>query len=577
LHHSKIYQEEEKIETRYSNMTTLKKTRSIGLVRAEKNAETILSRLRETEEPMQLVQSLAAQDFVVAWNVADDEQRVDLLRLGAPEQTDLLVDLSCWEGDHPNLEALEQTYKPLVLSSLDGAIYALDAIGEELRTLLLKRNATVHLLEDRNEQIQVPETSELLACSDGYYFIEFPDPDAVTDVERALINALLHKPFEEYQRELECVRHDFVSELEESAYRWRTGRLTDYGFSTREEAISLLAPRSAEEARRMAISAPELPLLSDTRLPVLYHENIKGSDFLDNVLEGLGRLTGASVESENSTIGAELASMTNRYFTAAGIDIGDVEAMSQGVTWARDMLSLGLYEAADGVEEEGVRLMAILPPGVLFQVGIGLLYPIQRKARSLLNDHRLVAGVFDPPYRIGLGCMARDIPCLWPPIFDGSADTSHSLFEPVDTELAAFSTRGQVERAEQLIEEAKCLPDLLFEGIKCTTPLLRETPASILVLTALANAAGDRAPTAKPVTPDEARVFSEQVLAIHEDQLLSDALAVLAPLIGADPIAPADLSTETDPASRLLIRLILIARARLGADAAHRVVLIENV
>ena len=135
---------------------------------------------------------------------------------------------------------------------------------------------------------------------------------------------------------------------------------------------------------------------------------------------------------------------------------------------------------------------------------------------------------------------------------------------------------GEVAEAEQLLEEAEQLPSLLFDSLKCEQPPLRATPASILVLNALANAAAGRDPVPKPILREEANVFQEQMLQMNEDQLLTDSLAVLASVVDVNADLPRDFSSDPDPMRRLIVRLIRIGCSRLGSDASERILLIEN-
>jgi hypothetical protein len=551
-------------------------------VSAKDNAVSVLARMQETDNPGALVKTLAPHDLLLAWNEADDEQRVDLFRLADKEQAALLIDLRCWVNDQPDIAAVEETVKPLVLSGVGGAIHVLNTLEPEIRTLLLKSNVRIHLLEDRNEQVTVPDESELIACPDGRYYIEFPDPDRVSDVERAVWSALLYKPFEEYQPEIECVIHDFPSELQEMALRWRTGRLADYGFLPYEKAMSVLVPRSVSEVRQLATKASSYHgMATQMTLPVLYEENLLGNAFLDRVIGLLWSSVDAIAQDRAALLGAELAAMTNLYLTATRTDISDVDAVARGSRWARDTLALGLFEAVDGDVEQGARFLHALVPAFFLQVGLGRIYPLRDRARVLLNDPRFAAvgqaaAVFDPPYFIGLTCLAGDIPSRWPAL-SGEAGRSISLFEPTPEELEPFSCPDDVLEAELLLGEAEIMGKLLFSALKFKEPPLRETPASIVVLTALANGAADRPLEAKPVTFAEARVFGQQALSIQEDQFLRDAMVVLAPLMEVDSVVHEGLEAEADPAKRLLIRLIQIGRNRLGADAAERVLLVEDV
>ncbi len=544
------------------------------------SAEQVLRQMQNLNDPGRLIRSLEPHDLLMAWHLADDEQRADLLTLADKHQVDLLIDIRCWQSDLPDIDEVEALIRPLVMTGIGGATRALLNLEGELRTLLLKRNAQVHLLEDVNEDIMVPDTSELIPCPDGRYFIELPDPDQVTDVERALIQTLLMQPFEFYQPELECIRHELPAELTEISYRWRKGRLADFGFSTREEAIEMMVPCTVEQARQMAENEVELSSDSEFSLPVLYRESFLGNEFLDNVMDVLRSSDAPEQQSRLGTLGAELATMTNLFLSAKGVNLGNVEQVARNTTWARDMMALGLFETADGDEVEGARLITAVSPGIFLRVALGMVYPLRKRARKLLGDRKLIppgrkGSIFDPPYFVGLSCLSRVIPAYCSTV-TREGEFTHSLFEPKERDLRAFSHPRELKQAERLLEEVELLPTLLFDGLKCEQPPVRGTPASILLLNALANAASGREPTASPIEREEANVFAEEFLSITEDRLLADTLAVLAPLIDASDEVAQDPAEDSDPARRLLIRLIKIGRSRLIADAPERTLLIES-
>jgi hypothetical protein len=568
------------METAIKNSVEESVTKSVVLA-ATLTAEETLARLQEMDDPGALVQSIPPHDLLVVWNMADDEQRADLLKLADKSQVDLLVDLKCWKGDTPSMDTVEELIGPLVMSSVDGAMRAIGIMDGELRTLLLKRSARVHVLENRNDDLVVPDTSELIACPDGYYYIELPEPDLVTDVERALLQALLLKPVNDYQPELECIRHELASDLTEMAYKWHCARLADYGFATREEALSLMAPCSVEEVRQAALNADPIAYFpSEIALPVLYRDSLRGNDFLDQVMELIAGSDDETTLGRMASLATELTAMTNLYLSATGVDLGDIDAVSRQISWVRDMLSLGLSEVSNGDEEEGARLLTRLSPGIFLKAAWGILYPLRNRARKILEDHKLRpvgrrGAIFDPPYYIGLDCLARDIPCYWPDLFKKDRP-QHSLLEPGIDALAAFSTKKEVARAEQLLEEAEQLPTLLFDTLKSEHPPVRGTPASILVMNALANAASERDPVPRPILKEEANVFASELLSMSEDQLISDALAVFSPLVDVSLEDSDNPDDDSEPMHRLLIRLIRIGRARLAADAPERALLIES-
>lgn len=545
--------------------------------------DSLLAKIRDADDPGPLVKALAPHDFLVAWRAADDEQRADLMRLADKEQVDLLVDLICWPNDLPDLSALEDLIKPLALSGLGGAVRVLDSLQKELKTLYLKRHARIHLLDNRNDLVPADDASELIPCPDGLYFIEFQEPEKVGDVERAVWWALLNQPFEKYQLELECVRHDLPSELSETALRWRNGRLADWGFVAKEDAVGLLAPRSAAEVRALAKKSKVAlhPLSSSISLPKLFEESYSGHEFLDRVVGALKASGGDAALNRLDDVGAELTLMTGTFLTAISADLQDIDAVATGAGWARDLLALGLFETADGNVDEGARQFAALSPGLFVQVGLGLAYPLAKRAKALLKDPRLARGgrptaIFDAPHRNTLLGLGGEIPLFWRELKKGGV-LAWEYLEPLPGELAAFSTRDELDLCERLLSEAQRLPALLFDALGCDAPPPSETPASMLVLTALANAADGREPRPAPVAYADAVSFKERSGEYSPEKFIGDAMAALALATGTGADGANSPDDEPDALRRLVLRLVIIGRARLMESAPEHAILIEVV
>ncbi|MBW2276815.1 MAG: hypothetical protein JRF63_04940, partial [Deltaproteobacteria bacterium] len=408
-------------------------------------ADDFLRRLGDVDDPLSLVRELPPHDLLFLLREADDELKVELLTLADREQVRSVVDLTCWKDHHPDLAALGALIAPLAMSSLDGADKMLADMTDELRTLFLKRHAVVHVREDKDDDVPAAEGSELIACSDGYYFIEFPRPDDVPDLYRQLLTALLNRPFEEYQRELECIRHDLPSELEELALRWRVARLADHGFETRDESMVLLTPRDPDHVRRAIDSAsdPPYPLRANQRLPAVYGTNLEGREVLDQALQNLATSDDPVFVERNRYIGAELGAMTNRFLAAIGCDLGDLDEIGRSVRLARDTLALGLTAVSGADAVQGARALLTQVPTVLVQAAMGVLAPLRYRARKLLADPRLTlrgqrGALLDLPLSIAVRGLARDLPLRWPAL-EGEAATAAGHGEPGADELEGFS------------------------------------------------------------------------------------------------------------------------------------------
>jgi len=539
----------------------------------EGGADQFLRRLRDADDPLSLARELPPLDLLYVLREADDEAQVELLALAEREQVQGVIDLTCWKDERPDLAALADLIDPLAMASLEGAEKMLDDMTDELRTLLLKRHAVVHVREDKDDDVPAAEGSELIACPDGYYFIELPRPDDVPDLERQLLAALLTRPFEEYQRELECIRHDLPSELEELAFRWRKGRLADHGFETRAESVELLSPRDPEQARRAIDGAnrPPYPLRSDSPLPMVYGRNLEGREVLDRALGALASSDDPAYVERAGVIGAELGAMTSRFLSAIGCDLSDLAAVARGVRAARDTLALGLIAVAGASPERGAQALLTQVPTVLIQSGMGLLAPLRDRARKLLADPGATLGgraigLLDEPLAIAVRSLARDLPLRWPPI-EADAGLAAGHGEPGEDELEPFSSPEQVRRAEDLIAESERAAELVRDRLGFDEPPGAEgVAASSLVLAALVNLSAGEEPDALPLEADRAEVFARSFLEQDDQTAIGQAVAVLAPSCGIVPEGPLDPAEEREPLRRLLLRSVIIGRRRM-ADA----------
>ena len=533
--------------------------------------------LRNADVPHALVAPLAPPDLLLLLREADDEQRGDLLLLSSPAQFTGLCDLACWQGDTRIYTALEHLIWPLVQRGVDEARLAFTRLDEELRTLLLRRHVIVHLREDKDDDIPANDDNELIACPDTFYFIELVSEGETPDVVRGLLQGMLTLPYETYQKELECVRHDMTTELEELALRWRNNRLADLGFATREEGLRLLSQRPAAPLIQQLESAAMAPVPAiDIDVPALYQHTYRDAALLDAAIQHLRQSSVPQHQQRAAQLPAELTAATNMLLSALDCDLSDFDAIARHIALSRDLVCLGLSALHCDTPDTAAHALAHLLPGQLMQAAMGVLAPLRDRARELLRHPALTldndAGAWlDPPHRIALHLLRPHVPAWWAWLTDaGQYAPAPQL--PFPKELQPFAHTSQLALAQQLLDEAEqaaaLLPKLRLLGPWETTPDVLLAFSS-LVMTALANAfAAQRVPTA-PVSPSDAQRFAQAFVAIDEDQSLADALAVLAPHL--DDATPAD-AQAAEARTRLLQRALLIGRARLQSLPAHAVI-----
>jgi hypothetical protein len=540
-----------------------------------RDADRLLARIRESDEPGDIVRALGSPDLLLLLGRADESEGAELLTLSSPEQVREVVDIGCWKRERFDGKALEDLIGPLASFGFDGAAKVLEDLDDEVRFLLLRRHAIVHLREGRDDEIPVPDESEVIESPDGCYLVEFPEPETVPDATRQLFRALFLRPFAEYQPELEALRHELPSETEERAFGFRQGRMADLGFGTREEGLALLSPRHPEQARRLAEQGPPVPPVSaDLPLPVLYRGGLAGRALLDAALERIrslarqpGALDGRRLR-KAETLDAELGAMTSLLLSATDCDLSDPEDIARRVRWARDLLTLGLESTFEGDAARAADGMLTQAPGLFVQAAMGLLEPLGRKARAVLADRRLIAGgrrggLLDPPHFAATEAASREIPSRWPPLDEGM-DLSCAPAALLSSELVPFGTRDEVRRAARLVDEAEAVGSVLAGRLGWRPVGDGEVAASRLLMNTLAHAFADREPCPAPLPRDDADRFAARVLEAAEDELLGDALSLLGPVAGCVGAGGSNPLDDSDPVRRMLARLVLIGRARLA-------------
>ncbi|MBN2527567.1 MAG: hypothetical protein JXR76_14330 [Deltaproteobacteria bacterium] len=539
---------------------------------SKEGAIAFLKKLHHADVPQALVQELGAHDLLLAMAEADDEQRTDLLVLASKEQFEQMVDFSCWDGYEMQLEKVEEFISPLVHSGIGGAIRALDKLNDETRTLMLQNRVIVHLREEKDEDFpDVLDTSDFITTPDGYYGIEIPDAEMCPDVIKELIRAMLFKPFEYYQKELEAIRHELKFDQMEDALRWRNARLADLGFGTFEEGLALLSPRSTKAVKeKMAKKEMPHPLDLESPVPAIYREHLSGNELLDESFALLSGAKDAKWQERATTLQAEMSAMVSLFLTGIKCNLADLDAISKGTVLARDILTLGLSDIAE-TPHEGAAALAYLTPGEILQVGMGLVIPLRERAKKLQYSDVLQTIQLDTPWQVVLDCVSSFIPKWWPMLDDGYA--SASIVEPLPDELEFITTTNRVSQAARYLDEMESLLTVLAQLEWRDGFSSQPVQPSTLILTALCNAYVDGQATLDVVPSRDAEQFTSAFLNQPVEEMLVSSLKVLTlPLNVPEEgsLSPAD---ERHPLRRLLLRLLLIGRDRLESEAVSSAIL----
>ena len=373
-----------------------------------------------------LVRALPPEELYLAILDIGAEDAADIVAMATPEQFRHFIDMAAWrrsdEGPSPPEIA---RWLRLAQEGEEGRKafrHKLAALDVELLTLLLRRELQVHELSE--EDRPVPRNPGMAFYTpDRRFLLEFTG-SAEMPTMRQLIEELYAADAFAAGRMIEGTRWEVPTELEETARRWRDGRLRDAGVPAFEEAISFYARPARREsippatAAVQALSAPGRPLLDDA-LALLSGEELE-------------RAEEAVVYAANAALVANRVALTD-----------PAEVRTQ-LADARATLSLGLELLSSGDPRRAARLLVERPVREIFQAALGEAYALQARARRIAASARLPqaqsATLLDEPLESVVQALLQQRP---------------QLHEPGQRSRRSFASRADLLRASALLDEAE--------------------------------------------------------------------------------------------------------------------------
>ncbi len=282
----------------------------------------------------------------------------------SPEQLVACVDLDGWDG----ARFAPGRFRDWWLAAADAGPETLlrwhGSLDPELLVLELQGRIEVTQKPDdatEREGWAPPPGSQTL---DGdFHYRPLREGDDLAELTM-LLKCLYEANYADYFRVMQGPRHELPIETEEWALRWRTGRLEDLGFPSREDAAALFARIEPEERGELHDDAAVLDV-AGFRLPVWFPKVPIAVDAEHAVLAAAARLP----ESLREGFLYRLMAVANKVAVAYGLPLSDVESVPAAMDEAVRMTSRGLEEIAraNGVATEEVLRRTSLER--LFRVG----------------------------------------------------------------------------------------------------------------------------------------------------------------------------------------------------------------
>jgi hypothetical protein len=340
---------------------------ALAAARGKKRLDLILG----VRDPQALVRALPADELYLTIREIGLGDSAVLVQLASADQFKVFLDLEAWSraGFDPG-KALPWLRAARAGAHLDPKAAArwdrkLATLDREVLYLTLRSSLRILDLEaDPDPEIQ---SDRFMRTPEGKFVIEFlVDGTDYLAVKGLLDDLYAEDPFAA-TRLLSSLRWDLPSELEETALRWRTGRLADLGYPTVEEALSWFARPPKTPAH-----APAPP----ARPPGFFLATLSSGSLLDRAFAGLP-------PAERDAVEGQIVTAANAVLVADSVDPADPDAVRGAFESARGYLELGLDLLSGGKGADAAVALGTTPVKRIFQEGFGRVLALSWRAKEL--------------------------------------------------------------------------------------------------------------------------------------------------------------------------------------------------
>lgn len=332
--------------------------------------------LFHSENPEELVQFFPEQEVFLTIKEVGEKDCLDIISLTTPEQFQYLLDLEFWKRDQLDPEKVLHWMEILLESGEKRLAQFIRSADPEFIALILKRFIRVTTLE--GEHTEKMDSLPLFTL-DQFYFIDFKGMKA-REVFEPFLKTFYRIDSEGYRSLMEGLICELESELEETGYRLRNGRLNDYGFSDFEEALDIyhfINPDSLMKKKRPLVTeAPEALKRESSTYYLTFHNE---GPFFSAILSKMDD------PGELDRLKQETTALCNKAIVAEAIDLSNFSGMERVVKKVYHYLNLGLQYLSGEEEKRAIEILGSLPIQKIFQCGVSLTLLLRRRAATILN------------------------------------------------------------------------------------------------------------------------------------------------------------------------------------------------
>ncbi|HEX2690254.1 MAG TPA: DUF6178 family protein [Kofleriaceae bacterium] len=356
------------------------------------------------------------------------EDAADLIHLATPAQIQGCFDLDGWARDELDVAPLRPWLSSLLDAGFEKFGEVWGQLDSELRTLILQRQVKIYdttLGEAPAENDDAP----IYVTPDQFFQLELLGDDASQRLVMQMVEDLYRADAGLARHTIMAARSEPPAELEETSYRWRSGRLADLGYVDFYDALDLFRPLDPAQVE-IGEGSQDRMMGEDTRLPVVVAEQVIGRSFLARALAAIND------PMEADRLEAALMVLVNKVLAAGRAKPGQAEVVDRGALYATATLSLGLETIVRGDVERAPHALGSVALERLFRVGYTVTQKLARLAVALA------------PRSVLAGSPAKELVsalCSPRPLFARAAD------EPPAVGVRPFEAAADLGRAGEIL------------------------------------------------------------------------------------------------------------------------------
>ncbi|HUJ63876.1 MAG TPA: DUF6178 family protein [Kofleriaceae bacterium] len=328
------------------------------------------------------------------------EDAQDLIVLATPSQIQGCFDLDGWNKDQLEVAALKPWLSALTEAGFEKLGQVWGQLDAELRALIIKRSTVIYDVS-LGEQPAEDNDEPIMTTPDRYFLLELQGDDDTQRLIQQVVEDLYRADPDLARHTIMAARSETTAELEDTSYRWRSGRLADLGYVDFYDALDLFRPLPADQVHIGEGSqdrAPDLAIDEPTRLPLVVTEQVVGRSFLARAISGIDE------PAEAERLERAVMVLVNKVLAAGRAKPGQSEVVQRGALYATATLSLGLEVVARGDLGRARQALRTIALQRLFRVGYTVGAQLAKLAAALASRaatagspaKELVAGLCSP-------------------------------------------------------------------------------------------------------------------------------------------------------------------------------------